>query len=173
MLVTWNSFVSPMGALTLVECASGPLVVDFAASSRGNNWAERLRQGRPGISIEVGPCPQLERWLEAYFRGRPRPFSYPEQLAEFFRADLPSETVWRLLCTIPLGETRSYEDIARVSGQHPRRAGQIISANPLSICIPCHRVVGKHGDLVGYGGGLKRKRWLLDHELRTCGLVLS
>ncbi len=173
MLVTWNSFVSPMGALTLVECASGPLVVEYAARSRGSNWAERLRRGRPGISIEVGPCHQLERWLEAYFRGSPRPFPYPEHLAEFFRADLASDTVWRLLCTIPLGETRSYEDIARVSGQHPRRAGQIISANPLSICIPCHRVVGKHGDLVGYGGGLKRKRWLLDHELRTCGLVLS
>jgi O-6-methylguanine DNA methyltransferase len=173
MRVTWNSFVSPMGALTLVECASGPLVVEYAASSRGANWAERLRQGRPGISIEVGPCPQLERWLEAYFRGRPRPFAYPAHLADFFRADQASETVWRLLCTIPLGETRSYEDIARGSGQHPRRAGQIISANPLSICIPCHRVVGKHGDLVGYGGGLKRKRWLLDHELRTCGLVLS
>ncbi len=173
MLVTWNSFVSPMGALTLVECASGPLVVEYAARSRGSNWAERLRRGRPGISIEVGPCPQLERWLEAYFRGSPRPFSYPEHLADFFRADPASDTVWRLLCTIPLGETRSYEDIARVSGQHPRRAGQIISANPLSICIPCHRVVGKHGDLVGYGGGLKRKRWLLDHELRTCGLVLS
>ena len=173
MLVTWNSFVSPMGALTLVECASGPLVVEYAARSRGSNWAERLRRGRPGISIEVGPCLQLERWLEAYFRGSPRPFSYPEHLADFFRADPTSDTVWRLLCTIPLGETRSYEDIARVSGQHPRRAGQIISANPLSICIPCHRVVGKHGDLVGYGGGLKRKRWLLDHELRTCGLVLS
>ncbi len=64
MLVTWNSFVSPVGALTLVECASGPLVVEYAASSRGSNWAERLRQGRPGINIEVGPCPQLERWLE-------------------------------------------------------------------------------------------------------------
>ncbi len=173
MLVTWNSFVSPMGALTLVECASGPLVVEYAARSRGSNWAERLRRGRPGVSIEVGPCPQLERWLESYFRGSPRPFPYPEHLADFFRADLASDTVWRLLCTIPLGETRSYEGIARLSGQHPRRAGQIISANPLSICIPCHRVVGKHGDLVGYGGGLKRKRWLLDHELRTCGLVLS
>ena len=173
MLVTWNSFVSPIGALTLVECSSGPLVVEYAASSRGANWAERLRQGRPGINIEVGPCPILSRWLEGYFRGRPRPFPYPDHLGEYFRVDRSSEVVWRLLCEIPLGETRSYEDIAQRSGQHPRRAGQIISANPISIGIPCHRVVGKQGDLVGYSGGLKRKRWLLDHELRTCGLVLS
>lgn len=174
MRVTWNSFVSPIGSLTLVECPSGPLIVEYAAAAnRGSNWAERLRQGRPGVSIEVGPCPQLERWLESYFRGRPRPFPYPEYLSEFCPVDAASDEVWRLLCTIPLGETRSYEDIAHRTGQHPRRAGQIISTNPLSICIPCHRVVGKHGDLVGYGGGLKRKRWLLDHELRTCGVVLS
>jgi O-6-methylguanine DNA methyltransferase len=51
-------------------------------------------------------------------------------------------------------------------------AGQLVGSNQLAILIPCHRVVGKHGELVGYGGGLPRKRWLLDHELRTAGLVL-
>ncbi len=172
MLVTWNSFVSPVGPLTLVECASGPLVVGFSSTGRGN-WADRLRQGQPGISIEVGPCPKLERWLEAYFRGRPRRFAYPEHLKNFYKIDPATESVWRHLCDIPLGETRSYDDIARLSGQHPRRVGQMVSANPVSICVPCHRVVGKRGGLVGYGGGLKRKRWLLDHELRTCGVVLS
>jgi len=174
MRVTWNSFVSPIGALTLVESPDGPLVVEYAAvRGRGPNWAERLRRGRPGVSIDVGPCPTLERWLEAYFRGRPRPFPYPGHLGHYFKVDPASETVWRVLSSIPLGETRSYEAIARQSGQHPRRTGQIISANPISICIPCHRVVGKDGALVGYGGGLERKRWLLDHELRSCGVVLS
>lgn len=173
VLVTWNSFVSPIGPLTLVECATGPLVVEYAATSKGSNWADRIRQGRPGITIEVGPCPKLARWLEGYFRGRPRRFPYPDHLDDFFHPDDATRSVWRLLCTIPLGETRSYEDVARLCNQHPRRTGQIVSSNPLSICIPCHRVVGKNGDLVGYGGGLKRKRWLLDHELRACGLVLS
>ena len=173
MRVTWNSFVSPIGSLTMVECPAGPLIVEYAATGhRRSNWAERLSQGEPGISIEVGPCPQLQRWLEAYFRGRPRPFPYPETLADVYPVDPASAAVWSLLCTIPMGQTRSYEDIALRTGLHPRRAGQIVSMNPLAICIPCHRVVGKSGDLVGYGGGLKRKRWLLDHELRTCGLVL-
>ena len=76
------------------------------------------------------------------------------------------------MCDIPLGQTRSYEDIAQASGLNPRLAGQLVGSNQLAILIPCHRVVGKHGELVGYGGGLPRKRWLLDHELRTAGLVL-
>ena len=82
------------------------------------------------------------------------------------------EAVWRELRKIPLGETRSYEDIARATRLHPRQIGWLVAANHLAILIPCHRVVGKDGSLVGYGGGLARKRWLLDHELRTAGVVL-
>ena len=72
----------------------------------------------------------------------------------------------------PLGETRSYDDIARATRLHPRQIGWLVAANHLAILIPCHRVVGKDGSLVGYGGGLAKKRWLLDHELRTAGVVL-
>ncbi len=85
----------------------------------------------------------------------------------------PQEAVWRALCNIPFGETRSYEDIAVATGLHPRAVGQLNGSNHLAILIPCHRVVGKDGGLVGYGGGLETKRWLLDHELRTVGLTLS
>ena len=79
----------------------------------------------------------------------------------------------RALTTIPFGETRSYEDIATLTGIHPRAVGQLNGSNHLAILLPCHRVVGKDGGLVGYGGGLETKAWLLDHELRSVGLVLS
>ncbi len=80
--------------------------------------------------------------------------------------------MFKTLRKIPLGETRSYDDIARATGLHPRQIGWLVSANHLAILIPCHRVVGKDGGLVGYGGGLAKKRWLLDHELRAAGVVL-
>jgi len=80
--------------------------------------------------------------------------------------------VLRTLRKIPLGETRSYDDLARITHLHPRQIGWLVAANHLAILVPCHRVVGKDGGLVGYGGGLAKKRWLLDHELRAAGVVL-
>src|SRR3954462_15197638 len=68
--------------------------------------------------------------------------------------------------------SRSYDDVARATRLHPRQIGWLVSANHLAILIPCHRVVGKDGGLVGYGGGIAKKRWLLDHELRAAGVVL-
>jgi O-6-methylguanine DNA methyltransferase len=62
--------------------------------------------------------------------------------------------------------------VARQTGIHPRVVGQLVGSNHLSILVPCHRVVGKRGALVGYGGGVARKRWLLAHELRHAGVVL-
>ncbi len=76
--------------------------------------------------------------------------------------------MWGALLTIPYGETVSYADIARRIGRPRavRAVGAANGANPLSIIVPCHRVIGSHGDLVGYGGGLPIKRWLLAHERR-------
>jgi len=76
--------------------------------------------------------------------------------------------VWRALLEIPAGETRSYGAIARALGSPnaSRAVGLANGSNPLAIVVPCHRVVGSSGSLVGYGGGLERKRWLLDNEKR-------
>ena len=85
-----------------------------------------------------------------------------------FEFDLPHapEKVWRALLTIPYGETRSYEDIARVVGspRGVRAVGRANGLNRIAIVIPCHRVVNKGGKLGGYGGGLWRKQILLDLE---------
>ena len=101
-----------------------------------------------------------------YFAGQRTEFDLPLDCAtgtEFQRL------VWRALCDIPYGETISYGELARRIGQPAavRAVGLANGRNPLSIVVPCHRVVGTGGKLTGYGGGLDRKRHLLDLEARV------
>lgn len=72
--------------------------------------------------------------------------------------------VWRTLALIPCGQTWSYARLAAELGSSPRAVGSANAANPLSVVLPCHRVIGANGALTGYAGGLERKRWLLAHE---------
>lgn len=107
----------------------------------------------------LGAC--LEQ-LEEYFKGKRREFSVPLQPegTEF------QKKVWNELINIPFGKTVSYLDIARALGDPnaTRAVGAANGRNPISIIIPCHRVVGHNGALTGYGGGIHRKEWLLEHE---------
>ena len=102
----------------------------------------------------------------------PAPFAFPRYLRQWFDLSPAQVAVYKALRKIRFGETRSYEDVARATGLHPRQIGWLIAANHLALLIPCHRVVGKDGSLVGYSGGLEAKRWLLGHELRKAGVVL-
>jgi methylated-DNA-[protein]-cysteine S-methyltransferase len=100
--------------------------------------------------------------LGEYFRGQRCTFSTPIAAGgtDFQR------TVWDALRTIPFGETRSYGQLAAML-ERPRAmraVGHANGRNPLSIFVPCHRVIGHHGTLCGYAGGVAAKRWLLDHE---------
>jgi methylated-DNA-[protein]-cysteine S-methyltransferase len=82
------------------------------------------------------------------------------------------QKVWNLLREIPAGETRTYGQLAEQIGSHPRAVGSANGSNPISIIVPCHRVIGKNGSLTGYAWGLHRKEWLLQHEqsrLRRAG----
>ncbi len=85
------------------------------------------------------------------------------------------ESVWTVLQQIPFGETRSYGDIARSIGwpEMAREVGQANGANQISIVVPCHRVIGADGSLIGYGGGLWRKKWLLEHERKLASKRLE
>lgn len=121
---------------------------------------------RPGESPDGDrPSPLLERareQMEGYFAGSLRVFDLPFALdgTDFQRL------VWAALCEIPYGTTASYGEIARRIGR-PRAVRAVGGANhnnPLAIVVPCHRVIGSDGSLVGYGGGLSVKQWLLDHE---------
>ena len=105
-----------------------------------------------------------------YFAGRRTSFELPlgPVGSEFQRA------VWRALEAVPYGCTRTYGEIADQVGDRSktRAVAGAIGRNPLSIVVPCHRVVGADGSLTGYAGGLDRKRWLLDHEARVSGATL-
>lgn len=110
---------------------------------------------------------QVKTWLDSYFSGYPSEITFPlnPQGTAFQRQ------VWKLLLTIPYGKTTTYGNLAREmavrTGKQKMSAqavGQAVGANPISILIPCHRVVGSNGKLTGYAGGLDKKEWLLRHE---------
>ncbi len=100
--------------------------------------------------------------LSAYFSGRLKTFSLPLLIkgTEF------QKRVWNELTRIPYGATISYSDLAKKMGNpnSTRAVGAANGQNPISIIIPCHRVIGKTGKLTGYGGGMPKKKWLLEHE---------
>jgi AraC family transcriptional regulator, regulatory protein of adaptative response / methylated-DNA-[protein]-cysteine methyltransferase len=108
---------------------------------------------------------QLRVQLQEYFDGRRANFSLP--LA--YRGSPFEQTVWSELLRIPAGKTRSYQDVARAIGnpKASRAVGRANGMNRIAILIPCHRVVNQNGDLGGYGGGLWRKRILLDLERKA------
>lgn len=102
--------------------------------------------------------------LEEYFEGKRQVFTVPlEPTGTAFQL-----SVWEMLQTINFGETISYLELANRLGNPKviRAAGSANGKNPVSIIIPCHRVIGKDNTLVGYGGGLWRKEWLLKHEIK-------
>lgn len=100
--------------------------------------------------------------LQEYFKGQRKEFTLPlaPEGTEFMKS------VWAALCSIPYGESRSYKDIAIIvgNGKACRAVGMANNKNPLPILIPCHRVIGSNGKLVGYGGGLDIKSYLLNLE---------
>ncbi len=128
----------------------------------------RNRHHSEGVPADTrpddGPFREARRQLEAYFEGELREFTL--ELAP--EGTLFRQKVWRALLDIPYGATESYGALALRIGlpQAARAVGLANGRNPISIVVPCHRVIGKSGALVGYGGGLERKQWLLAHEQR-------
>ncbi len=106
--------------------------------------------------------------LGEYFDGVRSEFELP---IAFRKGDEFEQSVWRALLEIPYGETCSYGDIARRIGtpDAARAVGRANGRNPVAIVVPCHRVIGSDGSLTGYGGGLDRKRWLLEFEAERAG----
>ena len=101
------------------------------------------------------------RWLDAYFAGE-RPDVAGLPLAP--RGTAFQRRVWSALLAIPYGETRTYGELAAALGSSPRAVGSAVGKNPISVIVPCHRVLGADGSLTGYAGGLDRKRAILELE---------
>lgn len=111
---------------------------------------------------DKAPFKQVVAQLQAYFAGERRQFDLPlAPVGTDFQ-----RRVWRALQGIPFGQTSSYGELAGRLGKPTasRAVGMANGRNPISIVVPCHRVIGADGSLTGYGGGLPRKRWLLQHE---------
>ena len=146
---------SPIGELLLVgdgEVLSGLHMQD----------APRPMAVRPEWRRDHGAFPDVRRELSEYFAGERTEFHVPVAMdgTPFQR------TVWSALRAIPYGETRSYGELARSIGNPSavRAVGTANGRNPIAVIVPCHRVIGADGTLTGYGGGLERKRTLLDLE---------
>ncbi|MEU3509361.1 methylated-DNA--[protein]-cysteine S-methyltransferase [Streptomyces longwoodensis] len=146
---------SPYGPLTLVA-DDGVLCGLYMTDQRHRPPEETF--GPPAAT----PFAEAEEQLEAYFTGELTEFTLELRLhgTPFQRS------VWSALRAIPYGETRTYGQLAALLGQPTasRAVGLANGRNPVGIVVPCHRVVGANGDLTGYGGGLDRKRRLLDFE---------
>lgn len=149
---------SPIGPLTLVAEGDAITCV-YMDDQRHLPGPERFGLADPGDSVVLK---EAERQLAEYFAGERTDFDLPLSATgtEFQR------TVWAALCDIPYGETVSYGELARRIGKPAasRAVGLANGKNPISIVVPCHRVIGSSGRLVGYGGGLDRKQTLLALE---------
>jgi methylated-DNA-[protein]-cysteine S-methyltransferase len=171
MRIAYHVMSSPVGLLFLARTEAGLRYLHFMDRRSLKRTIASFEPENPGAQWHpslLGLKPFVDQ-LEQYFTGDRRTFSLPLDLvgSDFQRQ------VWGALSAIPYGETRSYAEIARAVGQ-PRAARAVGLANhqnPVAIIVPCHRVVGAGGALVGYGGGLQRKRWLLDHEARFAPAV--
>ena len=165
MLLLIDRLTTPIGDMLVAADPEGRLRATF--------WTEQeedlrrvLQRYYPGARVELQPASD--------------PHGVTSALRAYFDADLHAidalpvvtagtdfqREVWRALREIPCGTTISYGELARRIG-HPaavRAVGLANGANPIGVVVPCHRVIGANGSLTGYGGGIERKRWLLDHE---------
>lgn len=156
----WTTTSSPVGELTLVADDGRLTGVYFP-----HHWyrPDPATFGRPA---DAG-FGEVRRQLAEYFAGERQRFDLPLGA----RGDEFQRRVWELIDRIPYGQTATYGDLARElgGGVLAKDVGAAVGRNPLSVVVPCHRVVGKDGRLTGYAGGLARKRFLLDLEERAAG----
>lgn len=156
-MVYFTKYPSPLGELLLTS--DGRALTGLWMDTRVCPAAEMVRDD--ALPLFAG----VRAWLDGYFRGQPGAITFPLSPAgsDFRRR------VWEILLTIPYGVTRTYGDIAKEIGPNmsAQAVGGAVGANPISIIIPCHRVVGAKGQLTGYAGGLDNKQWLLKHEEET------
>jgi methylated-DNA-[protein]-cysteine S-methyltransferase len=149
-------YQSEIGLLEIVGTGTGLTTVTFVEREIGVDY----RNPSKVLPVVV----QCVNQLDEYFQAKRKIFklSLAPQGTDF------QKSVWAQLLEIPFGETVSYMDIARAIGNENsiRAVGAANGANPLAIIVPCHRVIGSDGKLTGYGGGLWRKEWLLNHERR-------
>jgi methylated-DNA-[protein]-cysteine S-methyltransferase len=161
MTLTLDRIPTPIGTALVVTDGEGVLRA-FNWTDYEDEMSQWLRRRYPNAERVDGVSP-LRSEFESYFAGETDVFA----AAKWEGAGTAFQTkVWETLCTIPAGETLSYAGLAERIGRPTavRAVGLANGSNPVALVVPCHRVIGSNGSLTGYGGGLPRKRWLLEHE---------
>ena len=121
-------------------------------------YAKNLNRDAKEKSLEIFDL--TRKWLDSYFEGNKPSFNIP---IKFIGTDF-QVAIWQSLLKIPYGEFVTYGDLARILNTSPRAVGTAVGKNPISIIVPCHRVVGKNNSLTGYAGGIDKKEYLLKLE---------
>lgn len=166
MILYYDHMDSPVGSLLLIANDSDVVRIDYGTMSSLSEsllkWTDRYFK-----KVEFIQAPEkvehVKDELQEYFNGTRKSFTF----TFYLRGTDFQKQVWRaLLSDIPYGKTKTYKDIA-VSIGNPksvRAVGGAVNKNPFSIVVPCHRVIGTNGKMVGYNGGIDKKTFLLNHE---------
>ncbi len=166
---------SPVGPMIAMASDKGVVLLEFLDTVETITKEINDLRTRYGFALtgQDHPClDAVQQQMDAYFAGQRHTF----ELALDAPGTAFDETVWAHLQRIPYGRTCSYGDLASEigNGAHARIVGTANHRNRISIVIPCHRVIGADGSLTGYGGGLPRKRWLLEFEsVHACNAALA
>jgi methylated-DNA-[protein]-cysteine S-methyltransferase len=166
MRLSLNKYSSPVSPLLLVTDADGALrALEFADKEARMHRFLKIHYGTYELKSGSPPAAVL-RALDDYFEGQ---YAVLDRIRVATGGTPFQREVWRALRMIPSGSTTTYGELAARIGRRgaSRAVGAANGSNPIAIVVPCHRVIGSGGKLTGYGGGLPRKQWLLEHERRT------
>ena len=161
-----SHYDSPLGGMTMASDDTHLVGLWFDGQKHIASTLDEERLERDDLPV----FEETRRWLDLYFAGEIPDFTP----ALFLLGNDFRRSVWEVLLSIPYGQTMTYGDIARIIARErglvsmsAQAVGGAVSHNPISLIIPCHRVVGANGSLTGYAGGIERKRWLIQKEQGT------
>lgn len=159
-----SRYASPIGMLTLASDEEHL----FGLWMQGQKYEGQGLEASAVVQDGAAPLVRARAWLDGYFAGENPPIS---GLPLAPRGSAFRQMIWEMLCRIPRGQFTTYGALARSAAARLGResmsaqaVGGAVGHNPISIIIPCHRVLGADGSLTGYAGGVEKKRWLLRHE---------
>lgn len=162
----YDEIVSPVGPLLIMSDGEKIVRIDYGTvdnlPDKTKKWAQQYFND-PILIHKPSTVNQVKEEFQHYFNGGQQNFTFD---FEFYGTPFQKKVWHALYESIPYGETRTYKDIALTIGNPKavRAVGGAVNKNPFSIVVPCHRVIGMNGKMVGYNGGLDKKEYLLAHE---------
>ncbi len=161
-----NEYISPLGKILLASDGHALTGLWFEGQKY---FAAKLERDHEEKDLPV--FAQVAEWLALYFNGKNPAFTPPLTL----KGTPFQKEVWEAMLAIPFGQTTTYAKIAKhrwLASMSAQAVGSAVAHNPISLIIPCHRVVGSDGSLTGYAGGIEKKEWLLAMERQAAGIVV-